>query len=92
MGSLIAARVEFVVGSKTSSSVMLDLRIPGFTGEEVLHSMKDENPDVKVVMASGFLDPEMRTVMAVTGVKRFVDKPYVLEELLVIFQSVIDGE
>lgn len=72
--------------------VMLDLRIPGVAGEEVLHRMKDENPDVKVVMASGFLEPEMRAVMAVTGVKRFVDKPYVLEELLVIFQSVIDGE
>ena len=54
--------------------------------------LQDENPAVKVVMASGFLEPEVKIEMAVAGAKRFVNKPYDLAELLEVFQSVIDDE
>jgi DNA-binding response OmpR family regulator len=73
-------------------AVLLDMRLPKGTGEEVFRAMKDENPAVKVVMASGFLEPEVRTEMDLAGAKRFVNKPYNLEELLEIFQSVIGNE
>jgi two-component system cell cycle sensor histidine kinase/response regulator CckA len=73
-------------------AVLLDMRLPKSTGGEVFRMMKDENPAVKVVMASGFLEPEIRTEMDLAGAKRFVNKPYNLDELLEIFQSVIDNE
>jgi DNA-binding NtrC family response regulator len=73
-------------------AVLLDMRLPKGTGEEVFRAMKDEDPAVKVVMASGFLEPEVKIEMALAGAKRFVSKPYNLDELLEIFQSVIDNE
>ena len=37
--------------------------------------MKDEKSAVKVVIASGFLEPEVRNQMALADAKRFVNKP-----------------
>ena len=54
--------------------------------------MKDENPAVQVVMASGFLEPEVKSEMTLAGVKRFVNKPYMLGELLEVFRSLFDNE
>lgn len=73
-------------------AVLLDMRLPKTTGEEVFRRLKKENAAVKVVMASGFLAANIKTEMASAGVKRFVDKPYVLDELLEVFQNVIENE
>jgi CheY-like chemotaxis protein len=71
-------------------AVLLDIRIPKSTGEEVFHVMKGENAGVKVVMASGYLAPQAKTEMTLAGVKRFVNKPYVLNDLLEVVRDVID--
>ncbi|MGH7793916.1 MAG: response regulator [Candidatus Binatia bacterium] len=70
-------------------AVLLDIRLPKSTGEEVFSRMKEENAAVKVVIASGFLESDVKTEMGLAGVKRFVNKPYVLDELLEVFQGVI---
>ena len=54
--------------------------------------MKDENPGVQVVMASGFLEAEKKSEMTLAGVKRFVNKPYMMDELLVVFRSLFANE
>jgi DNA-binding response OmpR family regulator len=73
-------------------AVLLDVRVPKITGEEVFRRMKKENAAVKVVIASGFLDANLKTQIAFAGVKRFVNKPYVLDELLEVFQNVIEND
>lgn len=71
------------------AAVLLDIRLPKTTGEAVYLRLKDENPAVKVVIASGYLAADVKTDLALAGVKRFVNKPYVLDELLAVFQEVI---
>lgn len=71
-------------------AVLLDIRLPKIAGEEVFRRIKEENAGVKVVIASGFLETHVKTAMGFEGVKRFVNKPYVLDELLEVFQSVIE--
>jgi DNA-binding NtrC family response regulator len=73
-------------------AVLLDIRLPKITGEEVLRRMKEENAAVKVVIASGYLDADIKNQTAFAGVKHFVNKPYVLDELLEVFQNVIENE
>jgi DNA-binding response OmpR family regulator len=73
-------------------AVLLDVRVPKITGEEVFRRMKKENAAVKVVIASGFLDANLKTQIAFAGVRRFVNKPYVLDELLEVFQNVIEND
>jgi DNA-binding response OmpR family regulator len=73
-------------------AVLLDVRVPKITGIEVFRLMKKENAAVKVVIASGFLEANIKDQVAFAGVKRFVNKPYVLDELLEVFQNVIENE
>ena len=71
--------------------VLLDVGLPKLTGWDVLLKMKEDNPDVRVVIATGYLAPKMKTDMLRIAVKHFVDKPYVLDELLETIQSLIDA-
>ncbi|HVH91973.1 MAG TPA: response regulator [Candidatus Acidoferrum sp.] len=71
--------------------VLLDVDLPKLTGWDVLLKMKEENPDVRVVIATGFLEPKMKTEMSRVTVKHFVDKPYMLDEVVETLQSLIDA-
>lgn len=70
--------------------VLLDMRLPKMTGSEVFRHLKEENTAVKVVMATGFLESEIKTEMNLSGVKCFVNKPYELDDLLQVVQSLIE--
>ena len=69
--------------------VLLDIRLPKKTGEQVFREMKIVNPTVNVVMASGYLDPQIKADMSMAGVKRFVDKPYILDDVMDIVESTL---
>jgi CheY-like chemotaxis protein len=56
--------------------VLLDLGLPKMTGREVLRHIKNENPDAKVIIASGYLEPELKAEIDRAGVKYFLSKPY----------------
>jgi two-component system cell cycle sensor histidine kinase/response regulator CckA len=70
-------------------AVLLDMSLPQKTGREVFHALKEENAEVKVIMASGFLEPQIKRDMTLAGVRHFVSKPYELNDLLEIFKSVV---
>ena len=44
--------------------VLLDVGLPKIAGWQVLLKMKKENPAVRVVIASGYLDPKMKAEMS----------------------------
>jgi CheY-like chemotaxis protein len=71
--------------------VLLDVGLPKLTGWDALLKMKEENPDVRVVIATGFLEPKMKTEMFRVTVKHFLDKPYMLDEVVETLQSLIDA-
>ena len=73
-------------------AVLLDIRLPKTTGGEVLRKLKEENAAVKVVIASGYLEANLKTDKVYAGVKRFVNKPYVLDELVEVFKNVIEND
>ena len=73
-------------------AVLLDIRLPKTTGEEVFRRMKEENAAVKVIIASGYLAANIKSDLTFAGVKRFVNKPYVLDELAEVFQDVIAND
>jgi DNA-binding response OmpR family regulator len=70
--------------------VLLDVGLPKVKGMDVLLKMKDENPGVRVVIASGYLEPKVKTEMYRAGVNDFVDKPYMLPELLETLRSLTE--
>jgi DNA-binding NtrC family response regulator len=77
---------------KEIDAVLLDIRLPKKSGEQVFQEMKMVNPAVKVIMASGFLDPKIKIDMTLAGVKHFVDKPYVMTEVLDIVEDILSSD
>ena len=72
------------------SVVLLDLGLPKLSGWEVFKNMKQQNPDVCVIVASGYLDPDVKSRMQDAGVQYFIEKPYKLNELLATLHGVIN--
>jgi CheY-like chemotaxis protein len=68
--------------------ILLDLGLPKISGQDVLVKLKTEKPEVKIVVASGYLEPDLSSEIERAGVKHFVQKPYNLDEVVKIVQSV----
>jgi PAS domain S-box-containing protein len=80
-------------GHKQSiDAVLLDLGLPKVAGRDVLLRLKDENPDLKVIISSGYLEPSLKSEIDLVGVKHFLHKPYMPDEAVRTLQSLIESE
>jgi len=76
---------------KEIKAVLLDMVMPGKSGEEAFVEMKAIDPEIKVLLASGFkLDERVQTVLNL-GAKDFLQKPYNIEKLATKIDSIIRG-
>jgi two-component system cell cycle sensor histidine kinase/response regulator CckA len=71
--------------------VVADIGLPRLAGSEVFLRLKQNNPGIKVVLASGFLDPVMVAEMMKAGAKEFIQKPYQLTEFLKSVRKALDS-
>jgi len=69
--------------------VLLDIGLPKKAGWEVILTMKEENPQVSIVVASGYIDPASKTKMYQAGIRNFVDKPYTPAAVVELLDTVI---
>ena len=61
--------------------VLLDLTMPHMDGEEAFRELRLINPEVRVVMSSGYTEKDITARFAGKGLMGFVQKPYSLAEL-----------
>jgi len=64
------------------SAVILDLLMPAMDGEEVFALLKGIDPDVPVIMSSGFDETEVARRFPETKPARFLQKPYTARVLI----------
>ena len=62
--------------------VLLDIGLPKIGGLEVFLEMKEQNPDVRVLVVSGFFAPTVKSKLSDAGIKHFLAKPYALTEVV----------
>ena len=62
--------------------MLLDLDLPNVSAWHVIAQVKRENPTLKVLVASGYIEPAFKSKMASAGVREFIEKPYVEEDLI----------
>ncbi len=74
------------------SLVILDLMMPVMGGKQCLDGLLRLNPDVKVVIASGFSVNGHTQDALSAGAKGFVHKPYDIRQVLEIVREVLDAE
>ena len=71
--------------------VVADVGLPGLAGNEVFARMKETNPDVKVILASGFLEPGFKSEILIDGAKEVIRKPYQPNDLLRSIRRALDS-
>jgi PAS domain S-box-containing protein len=71
--------------------VLLDLNLPKTKGADVIHALKEQSPRIHIIVASGYLEPEMKEQLLQTGVKNYIHKPYLIDEVLEKLHSVLQS-
>ncbi len=71
----------FSLHAREIGTVLLDMVMPGITGLEACRRMRDLNPNVKVILSSGYSSNETVREARLAGAAGFIGKPYSLEEL-----------
>jgi len=68
--------------NRVVSVVVLDLQMPVMGGEEALVLLKQINPDVPIILSSGFDESEAARRFSKLKPARFLQKPYTVERLV----------
>ncbi len=63
------------------SAVIIDSAMPVMSGLEVYSVMKEIDPEVTVILSSGFMEESVQKKARDMGIREFMNKPYTLEEL-----------
>jgi len=71
--------------------VILDFFLPVMDGDAVFDELRALNPEVTVVLSSGFAEQSKLGAMLAQGLKGFIPKPYTAEKLLEQVRSTIDA-
>lgn len=70
--------------------VILDMVMPGMSGQEAFHRFRQINPDVKVLLASGYsINGQARQILA-GGCNGFIQKPFNLDQMAATIRRMLD--
>jgi CheY-like chemotaxis protein len=58
----------------------------------VLLRMKEENPDIKLVVTSGYLEPELKSYINQAGIHHFINKPYWPDDVIKTLQTLMEDK
>jgi len=71
--------------------VILDLKMPEMDGREVFAELQKINPDVMVLFSTGYAGPDLHQRMLKMGARGYIEKPFVINSLLIKVREVLDG-
>jgi DNA-binding NtrC family response regulator len=74
------------------SLVLLDLIMPEMGGKECFQELVNINPQVRVILSSGFLSNGTTEEARVLGFRGLVEKPYNMRQLLGLVREVLDED
>lgn len=72
--------------------ILSDAGLPKLSGYDIFRKMKSRDPNLKFVLASGYVEPRLKSEIFKEGVKDFVQKPYGIYELLRSVRTILDQE
>lgn len=88
----IEAIEQFEQARKEIALVISDVGLPKLGGGELVKELKLMEPGVKILLASGYLEPEYKTVLLSAGAKEIIQKPYKLGVVLRKIRDALDAK
>jgi len=85
-----ALRIYERIGKKIAL-VILDFFLPIMDGDAVFEELRILNPNINVVLSSGFAEQNKVSSMLAGGLRGFIPKPYTSEKLLAQVRSTLDA-
>ncbi len=70
--------------------IILDLKMPGLSGMDVLKKIKDSNPEAMVIVITGYATVESAVEAMKRGAYDFIPKPFTPDSLRVIVKRALD--
>jgi len=70
--------------------VVLDLKMPGKSGLEVLREIKAQTPEAKVIMVTAFADPDSTRQALSAGAFAYLNKPVKREDILASVKKALE--
>jgi len=74
------------------SLVILDVIMPEMGGRECLKRLHEINPELKILVTSGYYAREIEAEAIESGARGFVCKPYDMERMLTAVREVLDSD
>ncbi len=75
---------------ETYDLVIADLKMPGISGMEVLKKIKKNDPDISVIMITGYPTPETAVEAMKLGAFDYLPKPFTPAELISVVNKAIE--
>ncbi len=72
--------------------ILLDIRMPGMDGMEVLRQVREIRPDIRIIMISAYGTIELAVEAMKLGAVDFIQKPFSAEEVRALVSRVLDRE
>jgi DNA-binding response OmpR family regulator len=72
--------------------ILLDLRMPGMDGMEVLRQVREIRPDIRIIMITAYGTIELAVEAMKLGAVDFIQKPFSPEEIRELVSRVMDRE
>jgi two-component system, cell cycle sensor histidine kinase and response regulator CckA len=72
--------------------ILLDMMMPHMGGEETFIELRRRQPNVKVILSSGYNEQTATSRFAGQGLAGFIQKPYTFEQLQAIVKKILHGE
>jgi len=73
--------IEGVRNGTKPDVVLLDIIMPGMNGHQTLRALRQIEPDIPVLISTGYSDRSAAAVLIDEGADGFVNKPYHIETL-----------
>jgi len=70
--------------------VITDMGLPKLSGQDVLRKIRGMDPKAKVILMSGYVDPDLQSKLYVLGAKAFIPKPFRPDEVLAKIREILD--
>lgn len=78
-----------LIRKESFNIVVLDIRMPGVTGMDVLKEIRRSSPKTRIIMLTGVEDEATKNMAMGMGASGYLTKPYSYSELLKISSKLI---
>jgi CheY-like chemotaxis protein len=80
----------FTENRERIDAVLTDMGLPRMSGQDMFGHIRALEPEARVILASGYLEPGLKSQLFTAGAKAFIQKPYQPREILRIVREVLD--